>query len=151
MDNDKFINQIHSLIQEFQASNETIDDFLYRKLSDRKDGKACAQKIIDTFKAIDENYNNLQNAKAQGKNRQEWMREKFESEIGNNLAKRDAVGRVLSESIDVLNSDSNGTTLTREFDGIDAIELIDDIDKAIVKNTVDSLTNDQENTDERAN
>jgi hypothetical protein len=151
MDNDKFINQIHSLIQEFQASNETIDDFLYRKLSDQKDGKACAQKIIDTFKEIDENYNNLQNAKVHGKNRQEWMREKFESEIGNNSAKRDVVGRVLSESIDVLNSNPNGTTSMREFDGIDAIELINDIDKAIVKNTVDTLTNNQENTDARAN
>ncbi len=151
MDNDKFINQIHSLIQEFQASNETIDDFLYRKLSDQKDGKACAQKIIDTFKEIDENYNNLQNAKVHGKNRQEWMREKFESEIGNNSAKRDVVGRVLSESIDVLNSNPNGTISMREFDGIDAIELINDIDKAIVKNTVDTLTNNQENTDARAN
>lgn len=151
MDNDKFINQIHSLIQEFQASNETIDDFLYRKLSDQKDGKACAQKIIDTFKEIDENYNNLQNAKVHGKNRQEWMREKFESEIGNNSAKRDVVGRVLSESIDVLNSNPNGTTSMREFDGIDAIELINDIDKAFVKNTVDTLTNNQENTDARAN
>ena len=151
MDNDKFINQIHSLIQEFQASNETIDDFLYRKLSDQKDGKACAQKIIDTFKEIDENYNNLQNAKVHGKNRQEWMREKFESEIGNNSAKRDVVGRVLSESIDVLNSNPNGTTSMREFDGIDAIELINDIDKAIVKNTVDTLTNNQEYIDARTN
>ena len=151
MDNDKFINQIHSLIKEFQSSNETIDDFLYRKLSDRKDGKACAQKIIDTFKAIDENYNDLQNAKAHGKNRQEWLREKFESEIGNNSAKRDAVGRVLSESIDVLNSDSNGTTLTREFDGIDAIELVADLDRALLGNTVVSLTNNREDTDERAN
>ena len=150
MDNDKFINQIHSLIKEFQSSNETIDDFLYRKLSDQKDGKACAQKIIDTFKAIDENYNDLQNAKAHGKNRQEWLREKFESEIGNNSAKRDVVGRVLSESIDVLNSDSNGTTLTREFDGIDAIELVDDLDRALLGNTVASLTNNREDTDERA-
>ena len=37
MDNDKFINQIHSLIQEFQASNETIDDFLYRKFGSADD------------------------------------------------------------------------------------------------------------------
>lgn len=151
MNNEKFVKQINSLIKEYQASNETIDDFLYRKLSDQKDGKACAQKIIDTFKEIDENYNNLQNAKVHGKNRQEWMREKFESEIGNNSAKRDVVGRVLSESIDVLNLNPNGTTSMREFDGIDAIELINDIDKAIVKNTVDTLTNNQENADERAN
>ena len=88
--------------------------------------------------------------RVKGKNRQEWLREKFESEIGNNSAKRDVVGRVLSESIDVLNSDSNGTTLTREFDGIDAIELVDDLDRALLGNTVASLTNNREDTDERA-
>ena len=136
-------SRIQSLMSEFRSSKMSIDDFLRTKLLEqRKDADTCAKKIIETFKGIDENYASLQAAKSKGVNRQEWLRERIDSAI-TDLASangREVAGKVLAKSIDALNSFPAGTTQDRSFEGLDAIDTLADLDNALSKRAIDSIT-----------
>ena len=143
MSDKSLISSIQSLMGEFLSSKMSIDDFLRTKLSaKRKGGDDRARRLIEAFSEIDENYVSLQSARSKGVNRQEWMRERLDAAIVDTSSGRgnDVAGIVFAKSIDALNSSPAGTTQERCFDGLDAIDTTADLERALTKNALDSIS-----------
>lgn len=138
-------SRIHSLMTEFKASNMAIDDFMRAKISAvRGDADSCANKIIETLKCLDENYASLQAAKSKGINRQEWLRGRIDSAIPAFGQGRAIAGKIIAASIDALNSSPTGTTSATSFDGMDAVDAVADLDKALTKSALGAFQSNEE-------
>ena len=121
------------LAKEFKASGKSIDDFMKERLAKaRKDGKACAETVIKTFAAIDANYADLQKAKKNGHNREEWLSDKIYAvvkDIGGEK-KPDLIGQALTMATDAISHDPAGTTSPKPYSDIASDMLIQDLNKA---------------------
>ena len=74
----QFVKQIASLMSECRASGRGVNDFIAKKLSESgKDGVKYAEAISHTLAEIDTAYDSLLNAKQNGQNRQEWLRDRL--------------------------------------------------------------------------
>ena len=133
------VAKISVLTDEFKASGLAIDDFLRRKLKEsRPDGEQCAERMLKTFTEIDANYADIQQARAKGVNRQDWLRDKIEESISDANAdkKRDMVGRVLGRSLAAVNGGNTNQLRTVPFEGIDAVEMVGTIEESLVDNAI---------------
>ena len=81
-------DRIKNLMAEFKASGISIDDFVRQKLSTapQYEGKD-AETLIQTLADIDANYADLQQAKEDGLNREEWLRKKINQAAADASAK----------------------------------------------------------------
>ena len=139
MEEQDITKRINELVLEYKASGLLIDEFLKKKLAaSRKSGKKCAEAAIDRLAAIDKNFAKLQEAKAEGKNRQEWIREKLDVviEAAGADKKRDVVGEALSIAVDVVSGNPPKTKQPVSFDGFDAVDIVASLDEAFWKSSV---------------
>lgn len=144
MNNEGMVFDVEKLMDEFTASGLTIDEFVVQQLSSaREDGGEVAQKMLDMFKSIDKNYADLQKAKADGRNRREWLRESLDADFAvlPQNERAEVAGRILTESIDVLNSGKTEMSQPRSFEGLDAVEVVSDLDVALTRDGVAMLAN----------
>lgn len=138
---------IAGLMSECRASGLDIDDFLVKKLSEtRKDGAQCAETVLHTLAEIDTAYDNLLHAKAKGQNRQEWLRDQLESAIKETNAdsKREEVGQVLAFTVDALKGEKKGTTSPQPFEGIDAVDMVSEVEDALAKSAIAPVAKEME-------
>ena len=136
------VAKISVLTDEFKASGLAIDDFLRRKLKEsRPDGERCAERMLKTFTEIDANYADVQQARAKGINRQDWLRDKIEKSISDANAdkKRDMVGRVLGRSLAALKGENGSEDEVTPFEGIDAVEMVETIEEGLTGNAIASI------------
>ena len=136
------VAKISVLTDEFKASGLAIDDFLRRKLKEsRPDGEQCAERMLKTFTEIDGNYVDIQQARAKGVNRQDWLRDKIEESISDANAdkKRDMVGRVLGRSLAALKGENGSEDEVTPFEGIDAVEMVETIEEGLTGNAIASI------------
>ena len=136
------VAQISALMAEFKASGLAIDDFIRRKLKEsRPDGEHCAERMLKTFTEIDANYADVQQARAKGVNRQDWLRDKIEESISDANAdkKRDMVGRVLGRSLAALKGENGSEDEVTPFEGIDAVVMVKTIEEGLTGNAIASI------------
>ena len=83
MDEQKFDGIMDQLMSEYANSGMSMDDFIKAKLkaSGRPDAEQCAADIIDTINGIDASFTRLQKFKAEGHNREEWLREEIDDTL----------------------------------------------------------------------
>ena len=134
-------DQFAVLVKEFNSSGLGIDEFVERKLVESGRGsRSEARRLVEAFARIDANYAELQRAKSEGRNRQEWLRGKIESDISNLKAdgKRNEIGRILAVGA-AKTAGLNVAETTAAFDGIDAVDIIADIDEKLTERVCASL------------
>ena len=134
--------RLGELYAEYKASGQSIDDFMKAKLElVRGGGEAAAEEAIRTFAAIDANFADLQKSKADGENRQEWLRRRLHEtlkEVGAE-GEREKVGAVLASVVDVLKGEKAGTTPVVPFEDIDATDTVARLDEALGMNALMTL------------
>lgn len=136
-----------SLISECRSSGLGIDEFLAKKVSEiREDGAKCAETILKTLAEIDSAYASLLQAKANGQNRQEWLRERLESAISDTGTdnKREEVGYLLASTVDALKGEKKGTTAPQPFEGIDAVDMVSEVEDALAKSVIAPVAKEME-------
>jgi len=138
---------VTALISEFKQSHLNINDFVKEKLSELgPDGEARSKRLLDCFVAIDRNYADLQEAKSKGVNRQEWLRSKIDSRIEDLKlgGRRAEVGAMLDVAVSGHGDVVTTGAVVRPFDGIDAVDIVADIDKRIAERACESMTKNAE-------
>ena len=135
-------NTLKELMLEFESSGMGIDDFVKSKLasSGRNDAAECAEEIISTLTAIDEKFTSLQKMKADGYNREEWLRSEVDEAVAE-LSPEQA-GELLTAATDSLNN-ADEPTPSAAYSALDAAFIIRDLDDALVKNTCDNLAEEK--------
>ena len=135
-------NTLKELMLEFESSGMGIDDFVKSKLasSGRNDAAECAEEIISTLTAIDEKFISLQKIKADGYNREEWLRSEVDEAVSE-LSPEQA-GELLTAATDSLNN-ADEPTPSNTYSALDAAFIIRNLDDALVKNTCDNLAEEK--------
>ena len=135
-------NTLKELMLEFESSGMGIDDFVKSKLasSGRNDAAECAEEIISTLTAIDEKFTSLQKMKADGYNREEWLRNEVDEAVAE--LSPEQVGELLTAATDTLNN-ADEPTPSAAYSALDAAFIIRDLDDALVKNTCDNLAEEK--------
>lgn len=135
---ENFDNILKALMLEFESSGKGIDDFIKSKLttSGRIDAVECANEIISTLTAIDEKFTSLQKMKADGYNREEWLRSEVDEAVAE-LSPEQA-GELIASATNTLN-DTDETATANPYSALDAAFIIRDLDDALVKNSCDNL------------
>ena len=135
-------NTLKELMLEFEISGMGIDDFVKSKLasSGRIDAAKCAEEIISTLTAIDEKFVSLQKMKADGYNREEWLRSEVDEAVAE-LSPEQA-GELLASATDTLNN-ADEPTPSAPYSALDAAFIIRDLDDALVKNSCDNLAEEK--------
>ena len=139
---ENFDNILKALMLEFESSGKGIDDFIKSKLttSGRIDAVECANEIISTLTAIDEKFTSLQKMKADGYNREEWLRSEVDEAVAE-LSPEQA-GELIASATNTLN-DTDETATANPYSALDAAFIIRDLDDALVKNTCDNLAEEK--------
>ena len=140
MDEQKFDGIMDQLMSEYANSGMSMDDFIKAKLkaSGRPDAEQCAADIIDTINGIDASFTRLQKFKAEGHNREEWLREEMDDTLKE--VSPESGGKLLASAINSLNGTPDASVdEAPEYSGFDAPFLIRELDDAIVKNTCENL------------
>jgi len=131
---------VKQLISEFENSGLNIDEFITRKLADngRSDAAEVVNNISATLNSIDQKFESLQKFKEDGGNREEWLRQELDEATQDFSSEQS--GQVLSSSIKVLEGNSSDEPdEDANYDALDAVVMIRNIDDAIVKNTCNGL------------
>ena len=139
---ENFDNILKALMLEFESSGKGIDDFIKSKLttSGRIDAVECANEIISTLTAIDEKFTSLQKMKADGYNREEWLRSEVDEAVAE-LSPEQA-GELIASATNTLN-DTDETATANPYSALDAAFIIRDLDDALVKNSCDNLAEEK--------
>ena len=134
-------DRIKNLMAEFKASGISIDDFVRQKLSTapQYEGKD-AETLIQTLADIDANYADLQQAKEDGLNREDWLRKKINQAAADASAKPEVVGAVVSSVTAALNCEPGAQTEAVPFEGSEAVEMVGALDDALAKATCGRLS-----------
>ncbi len=141
MDEVKFEQTMKTLLDEYEKSGKNMDDFIKDKLTvaGREDAAECAAEISATIMDIDQKFADLQKHKADGGNREEWLRKEIDG-IAQNYSAQET-GKVLSSTIKVLNGEeSDIPDENASYDALDAAFTVRELDDALVKNTCSGLT-----------
>ena len=144
MDEQKFDGIMDQLMSEYVNSGMSLDDFIKTKLkaSGRPDAEQCAADIIDTINGIDAAFARLQKFKAEGHNREEWLREEMDDTL-KDVSPEDG-GKLLASAINGLNGTPDASVdEAPEYSGFDAPFLIRELDDALVKNTCETLSGEE--------
>ena len=144
MDEQKFDGIMDQLMSEYANSGMSMDDFIKTKLkaSGRPDAEQCAADIIDTINGIDASFTRLQKFKAEGHNREEWLREEMDDTLKE--VSPESGGKLLAAAINGLNGTPDASVdEAPEYSGFDAPFLIRELDDALVKNTCETLSGEE--------
>lgn len=144
MDEQKFDGIMDQLMSEYANSGMSMDDFIKAKLkaSGRPDAEQCAADIIDTINGIDASFTCLQKFKAEGHNREEWLREEMDDTLKE--VSPESGGKLLAAAINGLNGTPDASVdEAPEYSGFDAPFLIRELDDALVKNTCETLSGEE--------
>ena len=144
MDEQKFDGIMDQLMSEYANSGMSMDDFIKTKLkaSGRPDAEQCAADIIDTINGIDASFTRLQKFKAEGHNREEWLREEMDDTLKE--VSPESGGKLLAAAINGLNGSPDASVdEAPEYSGFDAPFLIRELDDALVKNTCETLSGEE--------
>ena len=145
MNLDNLSEVLKKLMDEYEASGMSMDDFITNKLNTagRSDAEDFVKRMNTTLMSIDEKYKSLQEFKANGGNREEWLRKEVDQ--ASNGISSDIVGKFLSSTIKVLNGEDNDIPdENADYNGIDAVELIRELDNGIVNQTIKSLAKEED-------
>lgn len=143
----EFTSRMSALMAECKASEMNVDEFLKKKLGEScKDGAQCAEQALRTLAEIDANYESLKQARSEGMNRQEWLRDSIEKSISDAKAdkKRGVVGDVLARLVAVIQGKKAGRVVSRSFEGLDAGDTIKEIDDSLAQSMLCSIVKEQE-------
>ena len=144
MDEQNFDSIMDLLMSEYANSGMSMDDFIKTKLkaSGRPDAEQCAADIIDTINGIDASFTRLQKFKAEGHNREEWLREEMDDTLKE--VSPESGGKLLAAAINGLNGSPDASVdEAPEYSGFDAPFLIRELDDALVKNTCETLSGEE--------
>ena len=145
MDAEKFEQTMKMLLDEYEKSGKSVDEFIREKLAaaGRQDAAECAAEIGATLTEIDEKYASLVKFKKDGGNREEWLRQEIDT-----IAKGsdpDDTGKVLSSTIKALDGDEQAVPDDdASYDALDAAFAIRELDDALVRNVCEDLDNNSE-------
>ena len=140
MDEQNYGSIMDALMSEYENSGMSMDDFIKAKLkaSGRPDAEECAADIISTIDGIDAAFTSLQKFKAEGYNREEWLRGELDDALKD--VSPEEGGKLLASAINGLNGSPDASVDDApEYSGFDAPFLIRELDDAIVKNTCENL------------
>lgn len=123
------------LIEAFQNSGMSIDEFILAYLKDKgiENPEEALAEINSTFAGIDKNYEDLKKCKAEGGNRKTFLRR-----ICDNVT-QNADPQKAGEALAIITAGLNNADQPENsmpYDGLDAVNYIDKLEKAIVKNTL---------------
>ena len=144
MDKEKFDGIMDELLAEYANSGMSMDDFIKAKLkaSGRPDAEECAADIISTIDGIDAAFTSLQKFKAEGYNREEWLRGELDDALKE--VSPESGGKLLASAINGLNGTPDASVdEAPEYSGFDAPFLIRELDDALVKNTCETLSGEE--------
>ena len=144
MTEQNFDSIMDQLMSEYANSGMSMDDFIKTKLkaSGRPDAEQCAADIIDTINGIDASFTRLQKFKAEGHNREEWLREEMDDTLKE--VSPESGGKLLAAAINGLNGTPDASVdEAPEYSGFDAPFLIRELDDALVKNTCETLSGEE--------
>ncbi|MBE6375784.1 MAG: hypothetical protein E7050_04890 [Lentisphaerae bacterium] len=133
-------NQLKSIdsgiLEVYQQSGLTVDEFIISYLRDRgiENPEKVAAVINSSFKKIDKNYEELKKCKAQGGNRQSFLRQICDKTFKNTNEQK--TGEALSILISGLNNSDNQTAAAPAYEGLDAINYVNKLDEAIKNNAL---------------
>ena len=139
-----FDSIMDQLMSEYANSGMSMDDFIKAKLkaSGRPDAEQCAADIIDTINGIDASFTRLQKFKAEGHNREEWLREEMDDTLKD--VSPESGGKLLAAAINGLNGTPDASVdEAPEYSGFDAPFLIRELDDILVKNTCETLSGEE--------
>ena len=136
--------KLKELQERFETSGKDIDTFLREELkaSGRQDADQVADDIIGTMERIDENYADVQKARADGYGRKDWLNRKFNA-IFYALSPKVA-GEYISRLIGTLKGEPTETPPESEFVGREAREMIANLDDSLEQSAIAELALDQE-------
>ena len=135
MDAEKFEQTMKMLLDEYEKSGKSMDEFIREKLaaSGREDAAECAAEIGATLTEIDAKYKSLQECKKNGGNREEWLRQEVDA-VAKDYSPDDT-GKVLSSTVKVLDGDEQAVPDgDASYDALDAAFAIRELDDALVRN-----------------
>ena len=136
---------LKQLLSEYEQSGLSMDAFIEQKLKSmgREDAADVVKGINTTLEHIDTKYEALQKFKAEGGNREEWLRQEMDDATEG--IPSDKAGRALSSAIKIINGDSNGEPdEDANYDALDAAIMIRELDDALVRNICQSLKPEEE-------
>ena len=145
MDETKFQLVMEELLAEYEKSGKSMDDFIQEKLTaaGRKDAAEYAKEISATLETIDQKFTGLQKYKAEGGNREEWLRREVDRAAAD--FSPDEVGKVLSSTVKVMQGDEAALPdENASYSALDAAFLIRDLDDALVSNVCANLGGKEE-------
>lgn len=137
----KLAKELPQWIEEFESSGKTIDEFLLAKLTaaNVKNPKECIAEIRKTLSQIDQNYESLQKAKAEGWNREVWLRKTIDEATKNYTPEE--TGKVLATSVNALSPEASVTP--EPYEGLDAVIQIQQLENAVSENVCNTLASEE--------
>jgi len=144
MDKRKFDDIMARLVSEYESSGMSMDDFIKAKLkaSGRADAEQCAADISATLDGIDGSFSRLRKFKAEGHNREEWLREEMD-DVLKDVSPEDG-GKLLVSAINGLNGSTEvSPDEPMAYSGFDAPFLIRKLDDALTKNVCENLNGEE--------
>ena len=130
------------LLNEFQDSGMSIDEFILAYLKDKgiENPEEALAEINSTFAGIDKNYEDLKKCKAEGGNRKTFLRRICDNVMQN--ADPQKAGDALAIITAGLNN-ADQPENSMPYDGLDAVNYIDKLEKAIRKNTLNGYDDEE--------
>ena len=123
------------LIEDFQKSGMSIDEFILAYLKEKgiENPEEALAEINSTFAEIDKNYEDLKKCKSEGGNRKTFLRRVCDNVTQN------ADSQKAGEALAIITAGLNNAEQPENsmpYDGLDAVNYIDKLEKAIRKNTL---------------
>ncbi len=130
------------LIEAFQNSGLSIDEFILAYLKEKgiDNPEEALAGINFTFAEIDKNYEDLKKCKAEGGNRKTFLRRVCDNVIQN------ADSQKAGEALAIITAGLNNAEQPENsmpYDGLDAVNYIDKLEKAIRKNTLNGYDDEE--------
>lgn len=127
------------LLGEFQRSGLSVDEFIKNYLAKKgiADPDGAVKEIGSTLSEIDRHYAEIKKAKEQGKDRKAYLRSVCDSVLG------DADPKKAGNAVAIVTNALEGRETPEaalEYDGIEAVSLVADLDKAIENSTLAMLS-----------
>ena len=137
---EKYSKPGQDILEAYQQSGLTVDEFIVAYLRDKgiENPEKVAAAIDSSFKKIDKNYEELKKCKAQGGNRQSFLRQICDKTFKNTDEQK--TGEALSILISGLNNSDNQTAAAPAYEGVDAVNYVNKLENAIRNNALAGFT-----------
>lgn len=135
----KYSKPGQDILEAYQQSGLTVDEFIVAYLRDKgiENPEKVAAGIDSSFKKIDKNYEELKKCKAQGGNRQSFLRQICDKTFKNTNEQK--TGEALIILISGLNNSDNQTAAPA-YEGLDAVNYVNKLEDAIKNNALAGYT-----------